>query len=302
MNIPTLSVEALTRDGVLVLPSLLSSGAIETIKSEIEKFDHITFNDRIGSLVISENKWIDNLALCSETATNVVLHRSLLNLADGYFGQKAVLGSFRYQKKIKPHKAIPPHSDKGPGLVIFIFLNRVDRSTGATRFIKGSHVEDIEKMKLPFRHVDTDYVRPDLYDFDSFGVEVAGGAGTILIFSQKIIHDLPAFIRPGRELVWATYYPQSDSSLCDDLLFNRNALMMLSEEQRSRVLFQGVAKGVTFTKMGEKTSITDSYNISTLRRIFYLARYAVFMISNRVTEFWAIVRYRQRGMRGNVEL
>jgi hypothetical protein len=271
-------LKALKLDGMLVLPNKLKKNTIEEIKKQLKNFNKITFNDQIGSIIISENQWIDNLGLCSSTSIQVILNPSLLELADAYFGEKAVLGSCRYQKKIKTHGSLPPHSDKGPGLVVFIFLNQIDEITGSTRFIKGSHLGGIKDKLTKFKHMDTDYVDPAAFNFEYSSFAVSGGPGTILIFNQKIIHDLPKISKTGREIIWATFYPQSKAYLSDDHIFSRNILAQLSESQRSRILFDGVAKGVPFMKIGGNLSVSDTYNISNFKRLYYVTSFCIFLI------------------------
>jgi len=280
-NIDEGDLKTLKLDGMLVLPNKLKKDTIEAIKKQLEKFNKITFNDQIGSIIISENQWVDNLGLCSSTSVQVILNPSLLALADAYFGEEAVLGSCRYQKKIKTHGSLPPHSDKGPGLVVFIFLNQIDEMTGSTRFIKGSHLGDFKDKLTKFKHIDTDYVDPAAFNFECSSFTVSGGPGTVLIFNQKIIHDLPKISKTGREIIWATFYPKSKAYLSDNHIFSRNILAQLSENQRSRVLFDGVAKGVPFMKIGGNKSVSDTYNISNFKRLYYVASFCISLITQK---------------------
>ena len=146
MEITQSALETLKREGVVILPQLLKPDTLDVIHKDIESCNSLSFNDRLGSLLISDNLWLDHLALVSRTALETVLNPNLLNLMDSYFNEEVVLGAFKYQKKIIGGKGIPLHRDRGPGLVMFIYLNDITKETGSTRFIKGSHKIEIENI------------------------------------------------------------------------------------------------------------------------------------------------------------
>ena len=160
------NLENLKNDGVIILPSLVNIDTINTIKVEIRSFSNITFNDVLGSFIISENYWIEHLGIHSELIMKTILNEELLTLVDSFFEEPSVLGSIKYQKKIKTHKALKLHSDKGSGLVAFLFLNDINNESGATRFLKRTHLLDHDKYQKKNFTLITDYFEPD--DFKNF--------------------------------------------------------------------------------------------------------------------------------------
>jgi hypothetical protein len=142
MQFDEASLEALKNDGVLLASSSLPAHKINQIKKDLTGWDQLNFNHQVGSQIIGGNLWIENLGTCSETALKTALDPALLALLDAYFQEKTILGTLKYQKKIIGQSGIPLHSDRGPGIVMFIFLTAISQNTGATRFIKGSHLHD----------------------------------------------------------------------------------------------------------------------------------------------------------------
>ena len=280
MEITKSALEVLKSEGVVILPSLLGSDTLDIINKDIEDYDYLSFNDRLGSLFISDNQWIDHLALASRTALETVLNPNLLNLLDSYFNEEVVLGSFKYQKKLIGGKSIPLHRDRGPGLVMFIFLNDITKETGSTRFIKGSHkfeIDSIDHNKIN----DAEYVNSENYDFKNQSIQALGNkAGTVQIYSQKILHDLPYYDKAGRETIWAIYYPKSQAYNSEDHLIRNKNLINLTENQKQRILINENTKGLSFTNIGNNSSVTSMYNISNFRKIIYIIRYYVIRLFN----------------------
>lgn len=268
------NIENLKNDGVIILPSLVNTDTINNIKEEIRSFNDITFNDVLGSFIISENFWIEHLGVHSELIMKTILKEELLTLVDSFFGEPSVLGSIKYQKKIKTHKPLKLHSDKGPGLVAFLFLNDIDIESGATRFIKGTHILDHDNYQKKNLTQITDYFDPD--DFKNFeSVTVNGSAGTLLLFSQKILHDLPEISKIGREIIWFTFYPKSFSYLSENHLISKNIIMRLNKNQRDRVLFDDISLGTTFMKYGNNISLIDTHKVSKFRITYYVLYYKI---------------------------
>jgi len=273
MEITKSALKVLKSEGVVILPSLLGRDTLDIIKKDIENCNYLSFNDRLGSLFISDNQWIDHLALASRTALETVLNSDLLNLLDSYFNEEVVLGSFKYQKKLIGRKSIPLHRDRGPGLVMFIFLNDITKETGSTRFIKGSHKLEIDSIDYN-KSNDAEYVNPEEYDFKNQSIQALGNkAGTVQIYSQNILHDLPYYDKAGRETIWAIYYPKSQAYNSEDHLIRNKNLINLTENQKQRILIGEDTKGLSFTNIGNNNSVTKIYNISNFRKIIYILRY-----------------------------
>ncbi len=109
-------------------------------------------------------------------------------------------------------------------------------------------------------------------------ITVSGGAGTILLFSQKILHDLPKISKVGRETIWFTFYPKSFSYLSENHLFSKNIIMSLNNNQRERILFEDFSQGKSFMKYGNNQSIVDTHKISRFRIIYYFLYYKLTII------------------------
>ena len=280
MEITKSTLEILKSEGVVILPSLLGRDTLDLLNKDIENCNYLSFNDSLGSLFISDNQWIDHLAIASRTALETVLNPNLLSLLDSYFNEEVVLGSFKYQKKLIGGKSIPLHRDRGPGLVMFIFLNDITKETGSTRFIKGSHkfkIDSIDYTKIN----DAEYVNPEEYDFKNQSINALGNkAGTVQIFSQNILHDLPYYEKSGRETIWAIYYPKSQAYNSEDHLIRNKNLINLTENQKKRILIGEDTKGLSFTNIGKNNSVTNIYNISSFRKIIYIIRYYVIRLFN----------------------
>ena len=280
MEITKSALKILKSEGVVILPSLIGRDTLDLLNKDIENCNYLSFNDRLGSLFISDNQWIDHLAISSRTALETVLNPNLLNLLDSYFDEEVVLGSFKYQKKLIGGKSIPLHRDRGPGLVMFIFLNDITKETGSTRFIKGSHkfkIDSIDYTKIN----DAEYVNPEEYDFNNQSINALGNkAGTVQIFSQNILHDLPYYDKSGRETIWAIYYPKSQAHISEDHLIRNKNLINLTENQKKRILIREDTKGLSFTSIGNNNSVTNIYNISSFRKIIYIIRYYVIRLFN----------------------
>ena len=265
----------LKSDGFIVLSSLIDINTICNIKDEIKQLSHLSFNDQLGSLVISENLWIDHLGIHSELILKTILNEELLWLADNYFEEPSILGSLKYQQKIKKHKALDLHSDMGPGLVAFLFLNEIDGNTGSTRFLKGTHLLNHSNYRKKNITPITEYFHASEFkDFEL--ISSKGGPGTVVLFSQQILHDLPKISKIGRETIWFTFYPKSYASLSENHLFSKNVLSSLTTNQKNRILFDEVSLGTSFTKFGNNTSIRDTHNISAFRIFYYVLYYKIY--------------------------
>ena len=277
------SLDTLRKDGVLLTPSFLKSEKINQIRKEISGWDKINFNHQVGSQIIGGNLWIENLGVCSETALKIALDPDLLKLLDNYFQEKTILGTLKYQKKLKGQPGIPIHSDRGPGIVMFIFLKEISHKTGATRFIKGSHLIDVKSEVGLSPLNDADYINKEKSTNKGEPFAAYGREGTVVLYSQKTWHDLPSFKKPGREILWAIYYPISESSLAEDQLFRHNILINLSTAQRERLFHENKAEGLSFTKFGNSKSFIDSYAIAPWKIFLYVIRYHFYQILTKFT-------------------
>jgi hypothetical protein len=283
MEFDHLSLETLRKDGVLLAPSALTQEWVTKLKQELSGWDKVTFNHQIGSTVIGGNLWIENLGICSATALKGALDPNLIELLDGFFEEKTILGSLKYQKKITGQGAIPLHSDRGPGVVMFIFLNMISEETGATRFVKGTHLAEGDDNVITGPKSDADYINTDDQKKTSGYITSYGGPGTILLYSQKTWHDLPKFTKPGREIIWAMYYPISKATYGEDHLIRSSIFRTLTAQQQNRLLHGKETAGVSFFKLGNSWSHVDSYAIKPWKIILYVLRHKVYQVIEKLT-------------------
>ena len=271
------NLQAFKEDGVLVLENYLDDSIRVNINDEISPWlSNISFNSHISSSVIGNNQWIEHLGLCSSHALETILNPSLISFAEQYFEADVSLGSLQFQRKIFAESSgIPMHRDYGKGVYFFIFLNGVDRSRGATRFIKKSHLLSMSKKKLRSGethelYLDESFIQLHKEDL----LQATGGPGTMVIWDRAIAHDLPSFKNHGRDLIMASLLPRSQASQQKDHLFKQSLIRKLSVKQKE-VIFSGKQSGErnSLLKLGLEDSLLDDYNISRLKMLLYYLRF-----------------------------
>lgn len=73
-------IDELNRDGVLILPNLISEDLVHEIKADSSIWNKkISFNNRLSSLIIGSNQWIEHVGLCSLKALQLSLDLSLID-------------------------------------------------------------------------------------------------------------------------------------------------------------------------------------------------------------------------------
>ena len=69
-NLNQTHLDTLKEEGVLVLPDFISEKTINLIKKETSPFlETVSFNNRISSLIIGNNQWVEHVGICSLAAT-----------------------------------------------------------------------------------------------------------------------------------------------------------------------------------------------------------------------------------------
>jgi len=276
------NLDTLREDGVLIIENYLDESSLKKIKDETNPWlSQISFNSQISSAVIGNNQWIEHLGLCSYHALETVLDHNLINFAEQYFNEGVALGSLQYQRKVFPEPTgIPMHLDHGNGVYLFIYLNTVDDSTGATRFIKQTHKLNSIENNLQKGVTNELYIKDTFIKShqDNF-IQAHGGPGTMVIWDRKTLHDLPSFKKHGRDLIMASLIPKSDSSQIKDHLFRQSFLRKLSTKQRN-VIFSGQfnENQRSLFKLGSEHSLLDEYKISRFRMFLYYIRFKMIQI------------------------
>ena len=274
-NLNQTHLDTLKEEGVLVLPDFISEQTINLIKKETSTWlETVGFNNRISSLIIGNNQWIEHVGMCSLAALKLALDDQFINFLEDYFETSVVLGSFSLQRKIFPEKGLKLHSDRGEGLAVFVYLTNPSEKTGVTEFVGKSHTIEIEESYVLKNKVDdAEYIDIEKSPFklQPF-TKTIGGKGTIVIFHRGIWHQLPKFKAPGREILMMQYF-QKDSPTKDHLVKN-SFLQYLSERQREVYLFHSSSFSLpTLVELGLEPDALGVYKIPTWKMLVYFLRY-----------------------------
>jgi hypothetical protein len=271
------NLQTFREDGVLILENYLDDSTSLKINAEIQPWlSKVSFNSHISSSVIGNNQWIEHLGLCSFHALETILHPNLISFAEQYLEEEISLGSLQFQRKIFAESTgIPMHRDYGKGIYFFIFLNGADDSTGATRFIKKSHLISMSEDR--FRSGETKELYMDeafIQNHQEDILQATGGPGTMVVWDRGIAHDLPNFKKHGRELIMASLLPQSESPQKKDHLFRQSIIKKLSIKQKE-VIFSGEQSGErnSLVQLGLEKSLLDDYGISRFKMLMYYFKF-----------------------------
>ena len=274
-NLNQTHLDTLKEEGVLVLPDFISEQTINLIKKETSTWlETVGFNNRISSLIIGNNQWIEHVGMCSLAALKLALDDQFINFLEDYFETSVVLGSFSLQRKIFPEKGLKLHSDRGEGLAVFVYLTNPSEKTGVTEFVGKSHTLEIEESYILKNKVDdAEYIDIEKSPFKLLPfTKTIGGKGTIVIFHRGIWHHLPKFKAPGREILMMQYF-QKDSPTKDHLVKN-SFLHYLSQRQREVYLFHSSSFSLpTLVELGLEPDALGVYKIPTWKMLVYFLRY-----------------------------
>lgn len=268
----------LNQDGVLILPNLISKDSINEIKKDSSNwYKKISFNNRLSSLIIGSNQWIEHAGLCSFKALKIALNEGLISFLEDYFESSPSIGSISIQKKIFSERGIPLHSDLGEGLSMFIYLTEPNEKSGITEFIKKSHLCEIDqKFKMQHKFQDATYIDLQKSPFSEKDfLKTHGGIGTVVIFHRAIWHQLPSFANAGREILMIQYY--KNSSPAKDHLIKNSFLKLLSPLQR-KVLLKNSSDELlpSLAELGSNPDALGVYKIPDWKMLLYLVRYKLF--------------------------
>ena len=274
-NLNQTHLDTLKEEGVLVLPDFISEQTINLIKKETSTWlETVGFNNRISSLIIGSNQWIEHVGMCSLAALKLALDDQFINFLEDYFETSVVLGSFSLQRKIFPEKGTRLHSDRGEGLAVFVYLTNPSEKTGLTEFIGKTHAIEIEESYVLKNKIDdADYIDIEKSPFKSKPfTKTIGGKGTLVIFHRGIWHQLPKFKAPGREILMMQYF-QKDSPTKDHLVKN-SFLQYLSERQREVYLSHSSSTSLpSLVELGSEHDAMGVYKIPTWKMLVYFLRY-----------------------------
>ena len=248
---------------------------INLIKKETSLWlETVGFNNRISSMIIGNNQWIEHLGICSLTALKLALDDQFINFLENYFETNVALGSFSLQKKVFPEAGLRLHSDRGEGLAVFVYLTDSSEKTGRTEFVGGSHAIEIEESYLLKNKIDdAEYIDIEKSPFKSKPfTKTIGGKGTLVIFNRGIWHQLPKFKSPGREILMMQYF-QKDSPTRDHLVKN-SFLQHLSQRQKEVYLSHSSSFSLpTLVEFGYEPDALGDYKIPTWKMLIYFLRY-----------------------------
>jgi hypothetical protein len=264
------------KNGVICVPDFLGTNEIAAIKDEIHPWlNHVSSNGHLSSMIVGNNQWIEHLGLCSNAALQTILNKEFIDLAESYFNEEVVLGTFQFQKKILSEKnGLPLHMDKGKGIHFFIYLTEVTEATGTTVFLKGSHLKKPEEEIISRGVADELYLSSPLKNQECSELKAYGGAGSLVVWERGVWHELPGYSQPGRELIMASLIPKSAAEDSKNHLFSSLNLSKLNAKQLSVCVNDSVNKvSKSLMKLGEDSSAQDDYKISKLRMWVYYIRF-----------------------------
>jgi hypothetical protein len=271
-------IDELNRDGVLILPNLISEDLVHEIKADSSIWNKkISFNNRLSSLIIGSNQWIEHVGLCSLKALQLSLDLSLIDFLKKYFKSDPVIGSIAIQKKIFAEKGIPLHSDLGDGLSIFIYLTEPEKEKGITEFVKKSHETEIhENFKINTKVEDASYIDIKKSPFSTQDImQTHGGLGTVVIFHRSIWHQLPKFSSAGREILMIQYFKKG--SLAKDHLIKKSFLKMLTNSQKEVLIENSAAESSpSLVELGSNPDALGVYKIPGWKMLYYFLKYKLF--------------------------
>ena len=268
-------LDTLKEQGVLVLPDFISEQTINLIRKETSPWlEKVGFNNRISSLIIGNNQWIEHVGLCSLDALKLALDDQFINFLESYFQTSVTLGSLSLQRKIFPEKGIRLHSDRGGGLSIFLYLTNPSEETGLTEFVPHSHATEIKEGYLLKNAIDdAAYIDIEKSPFKSKPFKrTIGRKGTLVIFHRGIWHQLPKFKAPGREILMMQYF-QKDSPAKDHLVKN-SFLQSLSKRQSEVYLSNCSSSSLpSLVELGSDPDALGVYKIPAWKMLAYFLRY-----------------------------
>ena len=265
----------LREQGVLVLPDFISEQTISLIKKDTSPWlEKVGFNNRISSLIIGNNQWIEHVGMCSLAALKLALDENLIKFLEDYFETSVALGSFSLQRKIFPEKGIRLHSDRGGGLSVFLYLTDPSEKTGVTEFVKTSHTTEIKESYLLKNAIDdAAYIDIEKSPLKSKPFKkTIGNKGTLVMFHRGIWHQLPKFQAPGREILMMQYF-QKDSPAKDHLVKN-SFLQSLSKRQSEVYLSNCSSSSLpSLVELGSDPEAMGVYKIPAWKMFVYVLRY-----------------------------
>ena len=268
-------LDTLREQGVLVLPDFISEQTLSLIKKDTSPWlEKVGFNNRISSLIIGNNQWIEQLGMCSLAALKLALDDQLINFLEDYFETSVALGSFSLQRKIFPEKGIRLHSDRGGGLSVFLYLTNPSEKTGVTEFVKTSHTTEIKESYLLKNAIDdAAYIDIEKSPLKSKPFKTTiGNKGTLVMFHRGIWHQLPKFQAPGREILMMQYF-QKDSPAKDHLVKN-SFLQSLSKRQSEVYLSNCSSSSLpSLVELGSDPEAMGVYKIPAWKMFVYVLRY-----------------------------
>jgi hypothetical protein len=264
-KIPSNGLSELKKNGYISSQDILSKKALSAVIDSLEQWKKTPAINGYGCIHHSNDALLQNLGLYSECALKLALSEELLDFLEDHFGERVVLSKLEYRRALVHKPEMPLHSDGTKDLLVFIYLNGVGPETGMTAVVPGSHKIGTSKNEGLLQ------VPKNVYEESGVSVlPISGPAGTCLIFEANIWHSRIGSIRSGREILWFSYSPISNTRDCIDLVFSRSSLLGLSDRQIDALGLRNPSLG---NKKGEDFRMSkqlgaDSLYLSPTRLIF----------------------------------
>ena len=118
-----------------------------------------------------------------------------------------------------------------------------------------------------------------LKKYSSEIIQAYGGPGTILIFNQNILHKLPSFVKPGREVLWFKYFPEKTRTYAVNHLYKQSILSKLTDKQLSiYCIGKKINNKKGITQLAENNFESGEHKISKLKMYLYYLRFNLFKL------------------------
>jgi len=225
-KIPQSALKQLSSEGYFFIEKLIPDEILTELQESLSPWKDRPAINGYGCLYHSNDALLQNLALYSAVALKIALDEHILDLIEAHYGQKVILSKIEYRRALVRKPAMPLHCDGSKDLLVFIYLNGVDKETGMTAVVPGTHKIGVANND-GFLQVPTQVYQ----DYGTNIVPIEGGPGAAVVFEADIWHSRIESVRAGREIMWCSYSPISNPRDTLDLVFCRTSLIGLSERQ-----------------------------------------------------------------------
>jgi hypothetical protein len=260
--------EKLERDGIAVLPSLLSPASLQRLQQAFDQaLEHPQFNTWTG--YEQNEKWrrlVENVLTLDPAAVQLAIHPLVKSVLDAYIGPEFALVEARGWETIATktnfhgwhndawfHPSVTNTNPREVKLAIYL----TDVESGFFSYIKGSH-----KERGAARH----WSPAEVAAMEDRRENVKGPAGTAFLFDTAGIHCQSTPVLTKRNVIFFNYHdpavPLQDIDVeygrYRPLILNAGFLPPLSAEDK-RILGFGSALGAEVGKAVVGRGVTRRY-------------------------------------------